>query len=187
MSGRFSFIQTDLSGVWVLERKALEDTRGAFSRLFCADELRKIKVEKPIVQVNHSVTKTKGTVRGLHFQYPPHAEMKIVSCLKGEIFDVAVDLRRGSKTFLCWHGERLSAKNRRSLVIPEGVAHGYQTLTDDCELIYFHTGFYVPEAEGGLNVQDKRIGIDWPLPIAGLSERDQGHAFVQDGYGGVLL
>jgi dTDP-4-dehydrorhamnose 3,5-epimerase len=185
MSGRFSFTQTSLSGLWVAQREVFEDSRGVFSKLFCADEFQKVGIDKPITQINHSITRLKGTVRGLHFQHPPHVETKIVSCLKGEIFDVAVDLRNGSKTFLSWQGERLSAKNQRSLIIPEGFAHGFQALTSDCELVYLHTGFYVPEADGGLNVEDKRIGIAWPLPISGLSERDKTHAFVSDDYDGI--
>jgi dTDP-4-dehydrorhamnose 3,5-epimerase len=187
MSGRFSFTETSLSGVWIAQRKVFEDSRGAFNKLFSADEFQKAGVEKPITQINHSITRSKGTVRGLHFQHPPHVETRIVSCLKGEIFDVAVDLRKGSKTFLFYRGERLSAQNQRSLIIPEGFAHGFQALTDDCELVYLHTGFYVPEADGGLNVEDKRLGIAWPLPVSGLSERDKGHAFIRDDYDGVRL
>ena len=187
MSNLFVFKQTSLSGVWLAERKVLKDSRGAFSRLFCADEFREIKLDKPIVQINHSITRIKGTVRGLHFQYPPHAETKIVTCFKGEILDVAVDLRRGSKTFLSWYSEKLSAENQKSMILPEGFAHGFQALTDHCEVIYLHTGFYVPEAEGGFNVEDKRIGIHWPLPISGLSERDKSHAFIADGYAGIIL
>ncbi len=187
MSDRFSFTQTTLSGVWLAERKILEDNRGTFGRLFCADEFRKIGFNKPIVQINHSITKTKGTVRGLHFQLPPHAETKVVTCFKGEVFDIAVDLRKGSKTFLSWHGEKLSAENQKSMIIPEGFAHGFQTLTENCELVYFHTEFYVPKVEGGFNVEDKRISIHWPLPISGLSDRDRSHAFVTDNYDGITL
>ena len=187
MSSRFLFTPTPLSGMWIAERKILEDGRGAFSRMFCADEFREIGLNRPIVQINHSVTRMKGTVRGLHFQHPPHAETKIVSCLQGEVFDVAVDLRQGSKTFLSWHGEKLSAENRKSIIIPEGFAHGFQALTDHCELVYLHTEFYAPEVETGFNVKDKRLGIDWPLPISDLSERDKNHAFIKDDYAGVLL
>lgn len=187
MSERFVFTQTPLSEVWIAERKVLEDNRGAFSRLFCADEFREIGFDKPIVQINHSITRKKGTVRGLHFQHPPHAEAKIVSCFKGEVFDIAVDLRHGSRTFLSWHGERLSGENQKSIIIPEGFAHGFQTLTDHCEMVYLHTAFYAPAAEGRFNVEDKRIAINWPLPISDLSERDSVHAFVADNYEGITL
>src|SRR3989338_10314825 len=156
MSDRFVFGQAPLSGVWIAQRNVFQDTRGVFERLFCAEEFRKIGLTKPVVQINHSITPAKGTVRGLHFQHPPHAETKIITCLKGEVFDVAVDLRQGSKTFLTWYGQRLSAENQKSIIIPEGCAHGFQTLTDHCELVYFHTAFYVPEAEAGFNVGDKR-------------------------------
>ncbi len=187
MNERFIFTQTPLSEVWIAKRKIFKDNRGVFSRVFCADEFRKIGLDKPIVQINHSITRIKGSVRGLHFQYPPHAETKIVSCLKGEVFDVAVDLRHGSGTFLSWHAERLSAENQKSIIIPEGYAHGFQTLTDHCEMIYLHTAFYAPDAEGGFNVEDKRIGVNWPLPISDLSERDSVLAFVADHYEGITL
>jgi dTDP-4-dehydrorhamnose 3,5-epimerase len=184
---RFDFIQTPLSGLKRVQRKAIEDHRGFLSRFYCADEFREIGVTKPIAQINHTLTRQKGAVRGMHFQYPPHAEIKMVSCLKGEIFDVAVDLRRDSPTFLHWHGEILSATNRKSLLIPEGFAHGFQALTEDCELIYLHTAHYHPESEGALNVADSKINIAWPLPINDLSERDRNHPFIQSDFQGIVL
>lgn len=187
MSNRFVFRQTPLSGVWIVQRNVFKDDRGAFSRLFCAEEFREVGLGKPIVQINHSITSAKGTVKGLHFQHPPHAETKIIACLKGEVFDVAVDLRQGSKTFLSWYAQRISAENRKSIVIPEGCAHGFQAMTDHCELVYLHTALYAPETEAGFNVEDKRIGINWPLPVSGLSQRDQSQAFVPEGYHGVAL
>jgi len=129
----------------------------------------------------------KGTVRGMHMQLPPYAETKIVSCLKGAVFDVVIDMRHGSKTFLLWHGEKLSEKNRKSLIVPEGFAHGFQALTNNCEIIYFVTEPYTPNAEQGINVQDKRIGIKWPLEITCLSEKDKKNMFINDDYDGVLL
>jgi len=114
-------------------------------------------------------------VRGLHFQHPPHAEDKLVSCLRGEVFDVAVDLRQGSATFLQWHAEILSADNARSLLIPQGFAHGFQTLTDDCELLYLHSRAYAAGAEGALNVRDPALAIRWPLAFTDISERDAQH------------
>lgn len=187
MSARFNFKPTPLSGLIIVERKILEDNRGSFSRLFCTAEFKEIKLKKPIVQINHSITRTKGSVRGLHFQLPPHAEIKIITCLKGEIFDIAVDLRRDSKTFLSWYGEKLTAKNQKSMLIPEGFAHGFQTLTDDCELVYFHTEFYSPESEQAFNVLDPRIGINWPLPITHISDRDETHAFIENDFTGIFL
>ncbi|MEQ9237462.1 dTDP-4-dehydrorhamnose 3,5-epimerase [Coleofasciculus chthonoplastes] len=188
MSNRFSFQPTSLSGLLVAKRQANSDHRGEFSRMYCIDELSRVGFGKTIVQINHSLTRSKGTVRGLHFQYPPYAEAKIVSCLQGEVFDVAVDLRKGSPTFVHWYGEVLSADNYKSLCIPEGFAHGFQTLTDDCELLYLHTSSYQPEFEGGLHVQDPDLNIAWPLPIMELSQRDRAHPFIHDSqFGGVCL
>ena len=143
---RFDFIQTPLSGLVLVQRKVIEDHRGFFSRFYCAEEFSDVGINKPIAQINHTLTRKKGAVRGLHFQYPPYAETKIVSCLSGKIWDVAVDLRCDSPTFLQWHGEILSADNRTSLLIPEGYAHGFQSLTEDCELIYLHTAAYHSES-----------------------------------------
>jgi dTDP-4-dehydrorhamnose 3,5-epimerase len=181
------FIPTPLTGLKLVQRKAIEDHRGFLSRLYCADEFRLAGINKPIAQINNTLTRKKGAVRGLHFQQSPHAENKMVSCLRGEIWDVAVDLRRDSPTFLQWHGEILSAANRKSMLIPEGYAHGFQALIDDCELIYLHTAAYHPEAEGALNVTDPRLNITWPLPINDLSERDRKHPFISQDFQGVLL
>ena len=184
---RFDFIQTPLLGLRVVQRKAIEDHRGFLSRFYCADEFCEVDSTFKIFQINQSFTRNIGAVRGLHFQNPPHAEIKMVSCVKGEIYDVAVDLRRDSPTFLHWHGEILSATNRKSLLIPEGFAHGFQALSGDCELIYLHTAAYHPEAEGGLNVADPRINIEWPLPINELSERDRNHLFINSDFQGIVL
>lgn len=183
---RFDFLPTLLPGVTVVQRKPVEDTRGFFARFWCAEEFLAAGWRHPIAQINHTSTRKKGAVRGLHFQYPPHAEAKLVSCLKGEVFDVAVDLRRNSPTFLQWHAEVLSAENRRSLLIPEGFAHGFQTLAEDCELIYLHSAPYRPEAEGALNVADPELSIAWPLAIAELSDRDRAHPFVTSDFGGIV-
>lgn len=182
---RFAFTPTRLVGLSVIQRLPIEDDRGFLCRLYCAEEFRDVGLRQPIAQINHTYTRRSGTVRGLHFQYPPHAEKKLVSCIRGEIFDVAVDLRKGSPTFLCWHGELLSARNYKSLLIPEGFAHGFQTLADDCELVYLHTASYASEAEGGLNVQDTRLAIAWPLPIGELSTRDRSYPRVRDGFEGI--
>lgn len=184
---RFDFIPTPLPGLKLLQRKAIEDHRGFLSRFYCAEEFAAAGINKPIAQINHTLTRKKGAVRGLHFQHPPHAETKLVSCLKGEIWDVAVDLRSGSPTFLHWHGEILSAENRKSLLIPDGYAHGFQTLTEDCELIYLHTAAYHPEAEGALNVADPGLNIAWPLLVDDLSERDRSHPFIDENFQGIFL
>lgn len=184
---RFDFIPTPLAGLTVVQRKAIEDQRGFLSRFYCADEFREAGLTKSIAQINQTLTRSRGAVRGLHFQYPPHAEFKMVSCLKGEIFDVAIDLRRGSPTFLHWHGVILSAQNRQSLLIPEGFAHGFQALTADCELIYLHTAAYHPEAEGALNVADPKLGIVWPLATTEISDRDLNHKLIEQDFQGISL
>ena len=184
---RFDFIPTPLAGLMLVQRKVTEDHRGFLSRFYCAEEFRSLGIAQSIAQINHTLTRKKGAVRGLHFQYPPHAETKVVSCLKGEILDVAVDLRRDSPTFLQSHGEILSAGNRKSLLIPEGYAHGFQALTEDCELVYLHTAAYHPESEGALNVADPRLNIVWPLPIDDLSERDLSHSFIGSDFQGITL
>jgi dTDP-4-dehydrorhamnose 3,5-epimerase len=166
---------TPLAGLRVIERRRHSDERGFFGRLFCADELAPAGFDAPVAQVNQSVTRERGAVRGLHFQHAPHAEVKLVSCLRGEVFDVAVDLRRGSRTFLKWHAQRLSPGNGLSLLIPRGFAHGFQTLSDDCEMLYLHSAPYAPAAEGGVAPGDPALAIDWPLPVARLSPRDAAH------------
>lgn len=187
MSTRFDILDTPLSGLRVLQRKPIGDSRGYLERLFCTEELQALAPGRHIAQINHTLTASRGTVRGMHFQWPPHAEIKFVSCLRGEVFDVAVDLRHNSPTFLRWHAELLSADNHKTLVIPEGFAHGFQTFTNDCEMLYFHTATYQPGTEGGLNALDPRLAIAWPLPVTGLSPRDAAHPMVDDAFTGVSL
>lgn len=163
------------------------DDRGFFCRFFCIEEFRTITPLRPISQINHTQTVKKGAVRGLHFQYPPHAECKIVSCLRGEVFDVAVDIRKGSPTFLQWQGQVLSAENNKSYLIPEGFAHGFQTLTEDCELLYLHSAPYCAEAEGALHFNDPMIGVSWPLPVTEISDRDLSHPFLPPEFDGIAL
>ena len=184
---RFDFHDTGLPGLKLIQRKPIEDSRGSLARVFSADEFRLVGLDKPVAQINHTLTRIKGAVRGLHFQNPPHAEVKLVSCLAGAVFDVAVDLRAGSATFLRWHGEVLSAENRRSLLLPEGFAHGFQTLTEDAQLLYLHTATYHPESEGALNFEDTALGIEWPLPVADLSDRDRAHPFIDIHFSGIRL
>jgi dTDP-4-dehydrorhamnose 3,5-epimerase len=186
MSSRFDIQATRLPGLQVVVRKPLGDGRGYLERMFCVDELGDVFGGRRVVQINHTLTQNKGTVRGMHFQYAPHAEMKFVSCLRGSVFDVAVDLRKGSPTFLQWHAELLSDDNFKTLTIPEGFAHGFQTLTDDCEMLYLHTAAYALDAEAGLNPRDAKLAITWPLPIAGISPRDAAHAPIVDAFEGVI-
>lgn len=182
---RFEVINTSLEYLKVIQRKPIGDSRGFLSRLFCAESFEKFGFDKCINQINHTLTKNKGTIRGMHYQNPPHAEMKLVSCLHGEVFDVAVDLRKDSPTFLHWYAEVLSADNHRSLLIPEGFAHGFQTLTYDCEMLYLHSAPYVKEAEGALNAMDPTLAIDWPLPVSDMSEKDRSHPTIENSFKGI--
>lgn len=169
---RFTFTPTPLAGVWLVRRKPIADARGFFARAYCADEFRTIGLALPIAQINHSYSRHAGTVRGLHFQHPPHHETKIVSCPAGRIFDVAVDLRYGSPTYLQWFGAELSAQAGDALVVPPGCAHGFQTLQDDAQTLYCVTAPYSGAAEDGLNPFDAALGVRWPLAATEVSERD---------------
>lgn len=175
---RFVTTPLALSGLVLVQRQFLSDARGFLSRLFCAQELAQAGWTQPIAQINHTQTRQRGCVRGLHYQHVPHAEAKLVSCLRGEVWDVAVDLRVGSPTFLQWQAQHLSAANGRALLIPAGFAHGFQALTDDAELLYCHSAPFAPDLQAALNVRDPRLSIAWPLPIAELSERDAAHAWI---------
>lgn len=185
MSNRIAWSPTPLGGLVVVERPRIADHRGFFSRFFCADTLVEAGFDLPVAQINHTLTRTRGALRGMHYQHPPHAEVKMVSCLRGEVFDVAVDLRADSPTFLHWHGELLSGVNQRSLLIPRGFAHGFQALTDDCELLYLHSAAYAPDAEGAVNALDPRLAISWPLAIADMSERDRTHPMLDPDFKGI--
>lgn len=187
MSGRFEIDTTPLEGLFIARRLPIGDERGFFERFYCQEELQVAGMEKSVRQINRTLTENKGTLRGLHFQKPPHAERKMVSCLQGRIFDVAVDLRAGSPTFGQWHGVELSGANHKSLIIPEGFAHGFQTLEENCELLYLHSEFYHPESEGGLNVFDPELGINWPLPAAQLSQRDSNFTHMSKDFTGLKL
>ena len=181
------FCACGISGLAVVQRIRFEDSRGFLSRLYAADGFRAAGLARPLAQVNHTLTRRVGTVRGMHFQRPPQAETKVVTCIRGEIFDVAVDLRRGSPTFLRWHGEILSEDNLRSLLIPEGCAHGFQALSSNCELIYLHTSSYEPSSEGAVNALDPLLAIKWPLDIADLSDRDSTHPMLTAAFEGIQL
>lgn len=180
-------IDTPLADLKVIQRHPRGDARGFLARLFDAVDLRDCGWQRAVEQVNHTYTAQAGTIRGMHYQLPPHAEMKLVSCIRGAVWDVAVDLRASSPTFLQWHAERLSADNGRALLIPEGFAHGFQTLTDDAEMLYCHSAPYSPQAEAGLHFQDARVGIAWPLPLTLVSERDQQHPRLDTAFSGVAL
>lgn len=182
-----NLIETSISGAWIIDTNAFQDERGVFSRLFCSRELQEVVGSREIVQINQSSTHRIGAVRGLHYQNPPHSEMKIVRCLKGRVFDVAVDLRQGSSTFLKWTAIELTPINRRALVVPEGCAHGFQVLEGDSELLYLHTAFYTPGAEGAVRFDDPRIAINWPLDPTDISTRDLNHPYLKEEFKGIIL
>ena len=187
MSDRFNIIETPLQGLQLIQRKPLGDSRGYLERLFCQNNFAELLHGQSIVQINHTLTEKTGTVRGMHFQHPPYAETKFVMCLKGEVYDVAVDVRIGSPTFLQWHGEILSAANHKTFLIPEGFAHGFQTLTEDCEMLYFHTAVYNSNTEAALNALDQKLAIQWPFPVTEQSTRDKEHPMINPNFQGVTL
>lgn len=184
---RFTIEEMPLPGLTRLERMPIGDSRGFLTRIFCSGELVEAGWNGAVAQINHTRTERKGTLRGMHFQHPPHAETKIVTCLQGSIFDVAVDLRAGSSTLLHWHAEILSAENNRSLLIPPGFAHGFQTLSENCDLLYLHSVAYTPESEDGIHPEDPVISVDWPHPIAELSSRDARHPALATDFRGLKL
>ena len=184
---RFAFSDLPLFGLKLIERQRLGDSRGFLSRLFCSDELALAGWHKPIAQVNHTFTDKRGTVRGLHYQLSPHSEMKLVTCIRGEVWDIVVDLRKGSPTFLHWHAEILAADNNKALLIPEGLAHGFQTLTHDVTLVYCHTSAYSSESERGINAQDQQLSINWPLEITEISLKDANHPMLDLKFEGLKL
>jgi len=184
---RFTVTNLPLDGMKRVQRQYLGDHRGFLTRLFCAEELAAAGWVKSISQINHTKTAKRGTVRGLHFQRQPFAEMKLVSCIRGEVWDVAVDLRTNSPTFLNWYAEVLSAENGSALLIPEGFAHGFQALTEDCEMLYCHSMPYSALSEFGLNPKDPFLNITWPLDISEMSTRDTAHLMINNDFEGVQL
>jgi dTDP-4-dehydrorhamnose 3,5-epimerase len=180
-------LSTRIDGIFVVETTPFNDQRGAFVRYYCENDLAAAIGERRIVQINMSRTHAIGAVRGLHFQRSPHAEMKLIRCLKGKVWDVAIDLRAGSSTFLQWHAEELSPENSRMIVIPEGCAHGFQVMEEDSELLYLHTAFYAPESEAGVRFDDPLLKISWPLPVTDLSERDRKHPLVTPDFAGLTV
>jgi dTDP-4-dehydrorhamnose 3,5-epimerase len=184
---RFTAVDLPLAGLKYVERQRLNDRRGFLSRLFCAEELGDWGWSGPVAQINHSYTRHKGSVRGLHFQRSPHCEIKLVSVIRGEVWDVAVDLRRNSTTFLHWHGELLSAENGRAMLIPRGFAHGFQTLTDDVEVLYCHSTAYNANAEAGLNPLDAALEIAWPHTISEMTTRDRAHPAIDKDFTGIVF
>ncbi len=181
------FLPTPLSGLYEIQTEPVADSRGSLVRLFCQDAFREIRPQLRFVQTNLSRTLRRGTVRGMHFQHPPAAEAKLIRCLRGGVYDVAVDLRAASPTFLRWHALELSADNQREIFIPEGFAHGFQALTDEVELHYSHTAAWDKGQEGGVRFDDPALGIRWPLPVTVISDKDRSYPMISDGFKGIHL
>lgn len=178
---------TPLAGLALVETGSIKDERGQFTRLFCESECSELRPRLRWTQINLSRTSLKGTVRGMHFQRPPSAEAKLIRCLRGRVFDVAVDVRAGSPTFLHWYGAELNENNSMQIFIPEGFAHGFQALTDDVELLYLHTVAWSREHEETLRHDDPKLGIAWPLPVTRVSEKDRNASLLTDGFTGIRL
>lgn len=176
---------TRIPGVHVIETTIHADHRGHFARAFCDRELAPVLGGRHITQMNLSKTVATGAVRGMHYQNAPHTEMKLVRCLRGRLWDVALDLRKDSPTFLQWHAEELTPANMKMLLIPEGCAHGFQAQEPDTEVLYLHTGYYEPSSEGGVNHADPLIGLAWPLPVTDISARDAAYPLLGAGFRGI--
>ncbi len=168
------FTPTKLEGAFVVDLETIGDERGFFGRCFCQREMQEHGIDTDIAQVNMSYNRSKGTLRGMHFQAAPHQEGKLVRCIRGSVFDAIVDVRESSSTYLQWFGVELSAENRRALFVPKGFAHGYQTLEEHSEVFYLVSSFYEPTAGRGLRYDDPRVGIEWPLAAEDVSKQDLG-------------
>jgi dTDP-4-dehydrorhamnose 3,5-epimerase len=182
-----NFIPLPLHGAFIVEPEVYQDDRGSFCRFYCADEFREIGIDITWVQLNHSFTRTMGTLRGMHYQIAPYSEVKMVKCISGKVLDVIIDLRKKSPSFLHWTGVEISAENKRMIYIPEGFAHGFQTLTDNCEMIYHHSRAYEKDAEGAVRWNDPKFNIIWPMTPVHVSERDQNHPWVTEDFSGVNI
>jgi dTDP-4-dehydrorhamnose 3,5-epimerase len=182
---RFEIASTPLSGVMQIRRQRLRDDRGYLARVFCAEELSAVGWNMPIAQINLTKTNLAGTVRGMHYQLSPFSECKLVTCLRGEVWDVALDLREDSPTLLQWHALLLSGDNDTAMLLPEGVAHGFQALSADVELLYCHSRPYAAQYERGLNPLDPRIALKWPLAVSEMSPRDRNHPLLSPGFSGL--
>jgi dTDP-4-dehydrorhamnose 3,5-epimerase len=167
-----NFHNTSLAGAMVIDSDRFEDDRGYFARTFCVEEFAEHGLETAFAQHNHSCSRARGTLRGMHFQRSPHAEVKLVRVVRGALYDVILDLRPDSPTYLKWESFELTAENGRTLYVPIGFAHGFQTLADDTHVIYQISHSYTPGAAAGLRFDDPAFGIEWPLPVTNMSEKD---------------
>ncbi len=179
--------KTNFKDLYTISLSPFNDHRGTFSRLFCQKELQDAGIDFNIAQINNSFTKEKGSIRGLHFQNTPYIESKIIKCIKGKILDIVVDIRENSPTFLQYFSIELTEDNDMMLVIPKGFAHGFQTLSDDCEIIYFVDEFYNPQKESGLLYDDKILNIEWKLKVTDISKKDIKYKEIDSSFKGVII
>lgn len=181
------FIHTDIAGLYIITPAKTADERGVFARTYCKTEFNEIGFNKTFVQFNHSINPEKGTLRGMHFQQPPFAETKLIRCVQGAVYDVALDLRKDSLTFGKWFAAELSEENMYSILIPEGFAHGFQTLRDHSALIYHHTEFYTRGADSGIRYDDPAFYIEWKLPVTRISDKDKNYALLDNNFKGLSI
>lgn len=185
--GRVSLEPTAIAGLWRTRTQRHADARGAFGRVYCRAEFAALGLPVEFAQINFSVSEGAGTLRGLHYQADPKPDGKYVRCLEGRVYDVAVDLRRGSPTFLRWQAFELDGERGDALYLPPGFAHGFQVLSEAARLVYLHTAAWDPNLDRGLCYDDPRLGIDWPLPVGNLSPRDQAHPPLSADFAGVSV
>ena len=176
--------QLNIKGVYKIIPEVIGDERGGFFRYYCKNEFSGL-TKNEFVQMNHSFNKLKGTLRGLHYQANPHGEEKLVRCIKGEIFDVFVDLRKDSESYLKWQSTILSEKNKEILFLPKGIAHGFITMQDDAHVLYQHTQFYNADFERGIRYNDPKLNIKWPIPTTIVSARDMNHKMINKDFNGI--
>ena len=181
------FNPLSLHGAFTIDVQPFQDNRGFFTRTFCEREFAEHKLEQHFVQANHSGSHGKGVIRGMHFQHAPHCEVKLVKCVQGAIFDVIIDVRKGSPTFLQWFGAELTAENKRMMYVPKGFAHGFQSLSEYSEITYMVSAFYNKESEGGVRFDDGAVNIKWPLPVSLVSDKDMIIALIDTAFEGVIL
>lgn len=181
------YTKTDIEGLYRVETETLEDARGAFNRFYCQDSLTECLPDFEVSQINFSYNKAKGTIRGMHMQVSPHAEIKLVRCIRGSVLDVVVDLRRESETFLKHQVFELSANNKSMLIIPKGLAHGFQTLEDNTELLYMHSENYEKKSEFAVNAFDPVLNINWPMPVSQISDKDNNLTMLSSNFQGIEI
>jgi dTDP-4-dehydrorhamnose 3,5-epimerase len=181
------FRETKIDGLYLIDLAPFEDLRGFFSRIFCKREFTSAGLVSDFVQTNHSVTNQSGSIRGLHYQGYPHMEVKLITCVAGAVWDVVVDLRENSATFLHHFGVQLSEANRQMIYIPKGFAHGFQTMKDRSSLIYQHSAYYHPGSENGLKFDDPVLNIQWPLEVTNISQKDENYPWIDDQFEGIRI